>query len=140
MKTNQIKIGHIMAYINWVEVVANNGVNELKVRDLDSKQEFLIRGESLIEKGMSADVFSSTKSATKTELAEILIGHKNTPMTVEFVKANGQNRVMRCKWLSHEVLMGRSMVYDFDDHGVKQVDHRTIKSIIVDDVKYVLKK
>ena len=140
MKANQIAAGNIMAYINWVEVLNQNSVNELKVRDLDTKQEFLIRGESLIEKGMSADVFSSTKSATKTELAEILIGHKNTPMTVAFITIKGENRVMRCKWLSHESLMGRSLVWNFDEHSLKQVDHRTIQSIIVDDVKYVLKK
>jgi hypothetical protein len=139
MKANQIQPGNLMAYINWVRVV-DAKPNELKVEDLDTHQEFLIRGASLIEKGMSADVFSSTKGATKTELAEILIGHKNTPMTVTYVKLNGEVRVVRCKWLSHESLMGRSMIWDFDKGGLGQIDHRTIQSIIVDDVKYMLKK
>lgn len=139
---NQICGGDVMAFINWVEVVSTDPKNEeIRVRDLDSKQEFLIRGKQLIESGLSADRFSSEKAVTKTEVAEIFISNKNTPMTVVFIKANGQLRTMRCRWLHQETLMGRSMVFEFGkDGGVKQIDHRTIQSIIVGDVRYTVKK
>lgn len=139
-KINQVQSGNVMAFINWVEVVnVNVAKEELLVKDLDTKQEFVVRGKSLVESGFSADTFSKVQGITKTEAAEILISHKNTPMTVVFVKVNGQSRTMRCKWLHQETLMGRSMVYEFG-FGVKQIDHRTIQSIIVDDVKYTVKK
>ena len=141
-KMSQITSGDVMAFINWVEVVNTDPKNgEIRVKDLDSKQEFLVRGQQLIESGLSADRFTSEKSVTKTEAAEIFITNKNTPMTVVFIKANGQLRTMRCKWLHQETLMGRSMVFEFGQGGgVKQIDHRTIQSIIVGDVRYTVKK
>ena len=62
------------------------------------------------------------------------------PFTVVFVKQNGEKRVMRAKFISTEPLLGRSIVSDLDDEfKIKQVDHRTIESIIIDKVKYVHK-
>ena len=56
---------------------------------------------------------------------EILIG-KETQLTGRLSRAEGK--------------LGRSLVIDLPTAGYRQVDHRTLKWFIVDNVKYTVKK
>jgi hypothetical protein len=79
---------------------------------------------------------------TMTRAAEILITSFNRPLTVRFVKKQGGERVLRGRLLRPEPLLGRSYVEDLDAKGdsrIRLVDHRTIKCLIVDGVKYTVK-
>jgi hypothetical protein len=119
-------------------VTASN--SKVVATDMDNNEAVEIKGTQLVESLSSADLFDSTQKQSKTELAEILIGANVRPFTVVFVKQNGEKRTMRAKFISTEPLLGRSIVSDLDDEfKIKQVDHRTIESIIIDKVKYVHK-
>lgn len=118
-------------------VVTDASASKVSARDMDTNEMVEIKGTQLVESLSSADYFTSTQKQSKTELAEILINAGVRPFTVVFEKQNGEKRTMRARFLSTEPLLGRSIVSDLDEGGqIKQVDHRTIESIIIDKVKY----
>lgn len=118
-------------------VVMDASASKVSARDMDTNEMVEIKGTQLVESLSSADYFTSTQKQSKTELAEILINAGVRPFTVVFEKQNGEKRTMRARFLSTEPLLGRSIVSDLDNGGqIKQVDHRTIESIIIDKVKY----
>lgn len=117
--------------------VSDASNSKVLAKDMENGEMVEIKGVQLVESLNSADYFSSSQKKTKTELAEILINAGVKPFTVVYEKQNGERRVMRARFLSTEPLLGRSIVSDLDDDGqIKQVDHRTIESIILDKVKY----
>lgn len=92
----------------------------------------------------SADVFSRIENTNKTELAKRLLEAGDTVFTVEFVKQGGELRTLRGRLVKEDPLMGRAMVEDLDIplhavSNIRQVDLRTLKSLIIGNVKYVVK-
>lgn len=140
----KIKVGELLAVISYVKVtdVVRPG-HEIMVKDVETGGEYAIKGAPLIERCSSADQFTDTKKLTKTELAEKLTTSYNRPLTVVFEKADGSERTLRGKFLSHEQLLGRSYLEDMDldknANNSRLTDHRTLRSLIVDGVKYLLK-
>lgn len=92
----------------------------------------------------SADIFSRIENSNKTELAKKILNAGTDVFTVEFVKQNGENRTIRGRLVSDDSLMGRALVEDLDIplstvSNIRQVDLRTLKSLIIRGVKYVVK-
>lgn len=92
----------------------------------------------------SADVFSRIENTNKTELAKRLLDANDTVFTVEFVKQDGELRTLRGRLVKEDALMGRALVEDLDIplhavSNIRQVDLRTLKSLIIGNVKYVVK-
>lgn len=147
---NEIRKGDLMALLNFVTVQAvlpasrqTGGVPVLQVKSVDTGLEFDVTGTEVAEQMFSADRFTREEKKTKTELAEILQASYNIPFTVVFEKADKTERTLRGRLISPEPLMGRSNVADLDvtsGSPLRQVDHRTLKSIVVGGVKYTLKK
>jgi hypothetical protein len=136
-----IKSGDILCFHRWVKV-NRAGNEEINVTSVDHGNTFDIRGESLIASGMSGDSFSETLRVSKTDAAKILSESVDRPFTVVFKKADGSLRTLRGRLIpSADSILGRSMVEDLDlkDNRVRQVDHRTIVSLIVDNTKFVVK-
>lgn len=140
---NKVKAGDMMAFVYFVKVEkVKNNCNQLTVKDLDNSMNFDVEGAALIERSYSADQFEEEIKVTKTKAAEILISSHNRPVTVCFEKADGEERTLRGRLVAPEPLLGRSRMEDLDITGTNKlrlVDHRTIKSIIVDGVKYTVK-
>jgi hypothetical protein len=140
----KVNEGDLMAFIYWTKVksTSSNG-SALGVANLDDDEGIIrINGKELIEKSFSADQYHEEEKVGKTRAAEILLHSVNRPFTVCFLKTNGSERVLRGRLVKPEPLLGRSMVEDLDQKGVnrlRQVDHRTIKYLIVDGTKYVVK-
>lgn len=151
-KTNKtdpslVKKGDLLAITYYVKVedVRRNG-EALSVRDVVGDTGGIdVNGKSLIVNALSADQAAETVKVTKTQAAQLLIESTNRPFTVVFEKQDGQERTLRGRLISHEALLGRSMVEDLDiDQNDKKgrtrlVDHRTLKSLTVDGVKYEIK-
>jgi hypothetical protein len=156
-KTNKtepakVQAGHLMAIIYYVTVenTAYNG-ERLTVKDVvGDTGKIDINGKSLIETALSADQFQETVKVNRTQLAQLLIESHNRPFTVVFDKQESKDgkdkeRKLRGRLISHEALLGRSLVEDLDIDAkdpkgrTRLVDHRTLKSLIVDGVKYELK-
>ena len=115
---------------------------EVVLVDVDNSEKYTVKGKQLVEVMYSADQYAETRQVTKTEMAEILSTSYNTPFTVVFEKASGEERTLRGRLVSSEVLMGRVWVEDLDlpntESRLRQVDNRTIKSLVVKNIKYVL--
>ena len=153
MNPKAVKKDDLMALVNYVKVekVKNISINgkqntSASVVDVDTGVKFDINGDPVLEKMFSADQYSKSEKKTETQLAEILTNSWNVPMTVNFDKKDGTNRTLRGRLASSEHLLGRSMMVDLDldiqkdpSRGLRQVDHRTIHYIIVNDVKYIKK-
>lgn len=98
--------------------------------------------EEVLREAWSADKYKEEKVVGHTEVAQCLLDAGMRPFTVEYIKANGEDRVLRGTFVQSEPIMGRSIVRDMDvkeGGNLRQVDHRTIKSLILDGVKYNVK-
>lgn len=148
---DKVKVGDLMAIIHYVKVKEINGrfASEMKVTPVDKLDEIIVvSGRSLITNALSADFFAEEIRTTMTDVAEKLTTSFNRPLTVCFTKQpakgqeTGEDRVLRGRFLSHEALLGRSYVEDLDKPDgdrIRLVDHRTLKWLIVDGVKYTVK-
>lgn len=118
-------------------------MGRMSVVNADDGSKFDIIGKDLHDKLLSADQFSEEKKVSKTEAAELLVSSYNVPFTVVFTKADKTDRTLRGRLVSPEPLLGRSHVEDLDVEDPKKrlrlVDHREIKSLVVNGVKYVVK-
>lgn len=138
---------HIIARVFYARVLRSPDIRTgrghcMDCLDLVDRTEFSVNGQRLVESFVSADTWDDQKEVTKTAMAEKLVNAGVLPFTVCFVKSRGQERVLRGRLVEHENLLGRSMVLDFDvakGSPLREVDHRTLKWLILDGVKYVLK-
>lgn len=142
---DKVKIGDIMALTHYVVVKNITPNKELLVNDLyNIGSDILIRGKEIIEQAASADQFAEIIKVNKTQAAELLVHSNNRPLTVVFTKSDNTERKLRGRLIKAESLLGRSLMEDLDlpknkDNRTRLVDHRTIKELIVDGVKYIVK-
>lgn len=149
---SKVQNGHLMAIIYYVTVESTHYNGEkLTVKDaVGDTGRIDINGKSLIEASLSADQVHETVKVSRTQMAQLLIESHNRPFTVVFDKQDSKDgkdreRKLRGRLISHEALLGRSLVEDLDlpinEKGgrTRLVDHRTLKSLIVDGTKYELK-
>lgn len=146
LNPKDVRVGHVMAFVNWarVDTVGTfNGNPSLHLTNVDNGESFRVNGTSLVEEAYSADAYSREEKVTKTQAAELLISSYGKPFTVVFEKTDGETRKLRGRLVKPEPLLGRSMVEDldlgYDVYRLRQVDHRTISSLILDGVKYTVK-
>jgi hypothetical protein len=145
-----MKKGDLVSTVEFCRVVSSEK-DSVIVENIHTKLKFEIEGDELIKELNSSDDFEKEKKVTKTALAERFIKCYNVVFTVCFIKATGDERVLRGRLMSHEPLMGRSYCEDLDllsslkddpkrvEKSLRQVDHRTIKYLIVEGTKYVAK-
>ena len=144
IQATKVKAGDLMVFPYWGHVVevVNEG-QDLLIEGIDpGLGRFHVRGHNLIEGGTSADQFVTEEKVTKTRAAEVLVSSNNKPFTVCFTKQTGEDRVLRGRLLAAEPLLGRSHVEDLDvreGHRIRLVDHRTIKWIVVDGIKFIVR-
>jgi len=135
---NAGEVVSITRYCKIKDVLTDTRIGVVDVKD---NTEFYINGQDLLDDLKSADAFSKTEKLTKTQMAEKLVSAKNDPFTVVFLKSDKTQRKLRGRLLSSEPLLGRSYVEDFDIAGenkTRLVDHRTIQSLIIGNIKYEL--
>ena len=130
-----------MAFVYYAKVKRASS-DVLDVESIDKKgMDFKVEGKELIENGFSADQYDEEEKVSMTRAAEILVSSYNRPLTVCFDKNDGTERVLRGRLVHPEPLLGRSMVEDLDlpSDRFRLVDHRTLKFLVVDGVKYSVK-
>lgn len=136
-----MKKNDILAIIDYVKVHdVRNG--QISVMNTHSGLKFDINGQELIDSTKSADDYDTTENVSKRQAAAVLIHAKDCPFTVCFDKVDGKKRTLRGRLLAPEPLLGRSQVEDLDidsEHKMRQVDHRTIHWIIINNKKLVVK-
>ena len=134
--------GDIVCIYSYAKVKeATGGGESLLVEDLLLGGEFSIDGRDMISAVAIADYYAETIRVSKTDMAKILTRTGGKPFTVAFVKKDGQERVLRGFHLSHEEMFGRSLCLDLDlpkEDNLRLVDHRTLVSLIVGGVRFLL--
>lgn len=67
---------------------------------------------------------------------------KDMPAAKQLAKQclQGREQTLFCYLSKSEGKLGRSLVIDLAKGGFKQIDHRSIQWLIIDNVKYTLKK
>ena len=136
-----VRRGDLMYIGRWMKV-ENVRPDRLEVQDVDGGMSFQVVGE--VQKSLtSADRYSTTEEISKTKAVHMLKHANNKPFTVCFVKASGQERRLRGRFIGIDKSdLGYIDVEDLDKpHGenrFRMVDCRTIKSIIMDDVFYTV--
>lgn len=129
--------GDVISHTEYLEVTGRRG-NKLSVKNLHTGMKYNIEGEELIDSHRSADNFSESVKTNMTALARLLTEVGSKVFTVNF-ETKDTTRTLRGRYVSHEVLLGRSTVEDLDlpkNKRIRLVDHRTINWLIVDGVKY----
>jgi hypothetical protein len=166
----KLEVGHIVRMSTYAKVVAISANGEsVTAEDLGpAGGQFTIDGDEMIKLLESADYAFSTERISKTQMARVLISTNGAPITVAFVKKDGQERVLRGHQLRHEEMFGRSLCLDLEllakfnevkakamaagkseadavaeadaktDGYLRLVDHRSLVSLIVDGVQYLL--
>ena len=140
----EVKVGDLMSFTYWARVTSVKGFGQrLGVVNIDNDEEFVVQGKELIEVAKSADQHSESKMVTKTQIVDILANAKDVPLTVTFRKQSGAFRTLRGRLIGVDKKnLGYIDVEDLDkDAGdrFRLVDCRTIKSLIVNGVRYTVK-
>jgi hypothetical protein len=137
----KLKKGERLSFTNYVIVDKVNKRDGSINVTTSTGQRIQILGEEIIKKFQSNTQHTKTKKLGKNALAEVLQNAGVKIFTVEFVTSKGDDRTLTGYYLSSEANLGRSNVIDLEatGHNMRQVDHRTIKSIIIDGTKYVAK-
>jgi hypothetical protein len=139
---DKVAVGDIVCIYSYAKVKeVGSRAESLTVEDLIQGGEFTIDGRDMIAGVASADYFADTVRVSKTQMARILITTAGKPLTVDFVKKDGQERRLRGYFVSHEEMFGRSLCLDLDekkDDNLRLVDHRTLVSLIVGGVRFLL--
>lgn len=131
-------------YYAKVAAVSGDGAH-LKVTDVDRGKSFNVDGTDLIQAAYSADQYETEVKVSQTEVIDVLMRSYNLPFTACFEKACGEERVLRGRLIEPDGRRGRSHVEDLDlpadtkGGRQRQIDHRTLKWLIVAGVKYVAK-
>jgi hypothetical protein len=153
VRAERVKPGDLMALVHFVRVLeVGAGGEAMKVHDLDhDRGDLTVTGRSLVEHALSADQYEEEVRVSMTRAAEVLVAAHNRPLTVCFVKQGskktgegaGEERILRGRLVEPNGLLGRSLCEDLDlpegQNRLREVDHRTIKYLVVDGVKYVVK-
>jgi hypothetical protein len=146
LNPKDVKPGDIITFIYFATVkdLAKGplGDHSLSLKNLDNGNEFEVHGDALIEPAYSADRYLEEKPVSRTKMVKILEQSYNVPFTVVFIKQTGEERTLRGRMIG-PVEYGRSLVEDLDiqsKENNREVDHRTLQSLIVNGKKYILKK
>ena len=142
MNFKQIKPGEVLNSTMYL-TVQSKASDSIQVKD-NFGREFTVKGPKLIEEAMnSAAQYSKEEKVSKTEAAQLLTSAGDAAFTVVFDKQDGTERTLVGKLVDTENHMGRSNVDDLQitsGSPRRQVDHRTLRSLILKGVKYTVKK
>lgn len=137
-----MKEGDIVKLTRYAKVKNVVG-DSVEAKDLDGPETFTIEGCKLLSFLDSADDYAADHAVSKTVLSNVLSNAGDKPFTVCFIKQNGELRKLRGRLFDPNTGLGRSIVEDLDipeEDRFREVDHRTIQSLIIDNVKYTRKK
>lgn len=138
-----MKTGDIVAVLTYARVNKVRSDGSVSVQDLDRGIELNFAGKEFLDTVVSANDYSTEEEVSRTKLVEILQSVGDKPFTVTFEKVDGTSRTLVGRYTGSETVFGRSNVVDLEldprVHRLRQVDHRSITSLIFDGVKYTLK-
>jgi len=150
---NKLKVGEILARTIYCQVLDAHAqipgygrmrtIPTARVRDLKDQTEFFIEGADLLGAMVSTDQFQEEVTIALTDVIALMVNAGEKPFTVCFVKKDGSERTLRGVVTRVEGLLGRSTVIDLEvtrGTPLRQVDHRTVTWLVLDGVKYKVRR
>jgi len=141
MKFRNIKPNEVLSTSMYLTVLKKT-VDGIEVKD-NFNRPFTVKGPKLIEQTMnSAAQYDTEEKVSRTKLAEVLVNAGDAAFTVVYDKQDGTERILVGKLLDTENHMGRSNAIDLEVTSgppQRQIDHRTLKSLVLRGTKYVAK-
>lgn len=147
---SRLKKGDLVCIIQYAQVVnagSSFGNRFAELKDLDTGTVWTRTGDDILRRMKSGVQHEeSVVKVTNTNLIKVLMNAGHRPFTVTWTKKDGSERTLRGRYVSAaEHSRGYSWVEDLDlppdERGgrLRQVDHRTLISVVLDGVKYVQK-
>jgi hypothetical protein len=161
--TKNLKEGDYLSRISYCKVIKKNKDSNFSVEN-ENKYSWNISSNIVEREMIPISHYHTIHKKTMTELATILINAGNIGLTICFEKKpqeknienilnsnnvsnkemskkllKGDIRVMLCRLINAEPLLGRSRVMDLEINEKRLIDHRTIKWIVYNYNKYELK-
>ena len=124
--------------LNHYCLVTKVGNDITYLKDCKTGFEFQAIGQ-VQDKMLSCSNYEKEEIVCRTTLADKLINSNKHIFTVVFTKKDGSKKTLRGHFLYIDKMMGRSVVWDLENDGQRQIDHRTIEELIIDGVHYKLK-
>jgi hypothetical protein len=140
----KFKEGDILSRLSYVKVKSVNGsIYQFENEDGTS---WNIARDIAEEECISSSLFEKEVLLPKTKLAQILTTTGDKAFTVCYTKADGSERVLVGHRLESNNLLGYSMVVDLTiakegdgKNRIRTVNHNTLKYLIFNNTKYILK-
>jgi hypothetical protein len=141
-----IRVGDLMAVVQYAAVVhVADGGCRLGLRDVDTGVAWERYGDVLVERMQSADRYAEVIPTNQSNVIDVLVASFNRPLAVAWVKKDGEERILRGRFIGEEPRRGYSWCEDLDIPAddkrgrLRQVDHRTILWLQVGGVRYEVK-
>ena len=137
-----IKKGDILGDLHYFTVTDISETGAF-FKDVDTGEEWSVPIKYMdiaLKDAWHTENYATELKRCRSEVIRILLEAGVRPFTVEYVKANGENRKLRGIFIKGEPTMGRSIVKDLDktEDNIRMVDHRTIKSLVIDNIKFTV--
>lgn len=139
---SKLRGGDYLSRTSYMSVARTTSYDkDISVKNMEGL-EWSIDKKVVSKECYSASQFHDTIEVNRTTILEFFLDPADYAVvrTVNYDKANGENRTMICYVLDIENNLGRSNVIDLEDNGkIKQVDHRTINWLIMKGTRYIVK-
>ncbi len=143
-----IKVDDIIQVTHYIKVTAvttKQGEYIVTGSDLDedSLKTMHVQSNKLVSRCRTADLYEREEEMSQSDIIDKLMAAYNNVFTVQYTKKDGSLRELRGRLISYDGRRGYSLVEDLDnekDDRIRQVDHRTLSYLIIDNVKYVARK
>lgn len=130
-----MKKNDVIGVMRYYKVVGKEG-DVVKLEDIYKGNLLVDNVDDLEDFISNPSTFDKTLKVPKSELLNILSNAGPLPFTIEFIKQNGDHRVLLGTFVGPEPHFGRSIVRDLEMKEIRQVDNRTVESLIINNIKY----
>jgi len=143
LKINSLREGEKLSFTQYLTVLSVDKKNNSIIASQTDGTPIEIYGVELIESMYSNSQYEQTIKAGKHELASLLQGAGDKIFTVCYLKSDKSERVLTGHFVRSEPNLGRTQVIDLNidpkdkTKGLRLVDNREIKWIVLDNIKYV---
>lgn len=119
---------------------ANVWDSEESITSTELAERLTMANATIVQVCFSCKPSDKSIKETLSALAKAPTGDRAAAKALAKECLTGKESILVCRLSKTEGKLGRSTVIDVPSQGYRQVDHRTIKWLVIDNIKYTLKK
>lgn len=115
-----------------------DGIEVFKCRDIDGNEFFIEESETITKYSRNTSTFSKT---VEINLGDIIhkLQNTNSVYEVKFLTIEGDERTLKGYTIGPDENFGYTLAQDLDSKGPRRINNRGIISLILNNVKYIVK-